>query len=50
VAAGGHEQTLPAATGVPRVWWTLLFIVVLALAARLLARLERRFAANRPAA
>lgn len=50
VSDGGAEQTLTGTTGVHRLWWTLLFIVVLALVARLLAWLERRFAANRPAA
>jgi hypothetical protein len=48
VAGGGSEQTLPDLTGVPRLWWTLLFVGVLAAAARLMAWLERRFATNRP--
>lgn len=48
VAASGAVQTLAGGTGAPRLWWTLLFIAVLALAARLLPWLERRFAANRP--
>lgn len=50
VAGGGREQTLPDATGVPRLAWALVFVVVLVAAARLLSWLERRFAANRPAA
>jgi hypothetical protein len=44
------ELTLPGVTGIGMGWWLLGFIVVLALAARGMRRLEHRFARWRPAA
>ena len=42
------EVTLPSLTGIAMGWWTLAFIVFLALAARGMSALEHRFASSRP--
>ena len=48
-ATANGEITLPSLTGIAMGWWVLVFIAALALAARGLSAVERRFSHLRPA-